>query len=66
MLKASENDYDWLGKGFYFWENNYERALDFAKSPPGSKRIAKPSVLGAVLDLGYCLDPTETRYLQLV
>lgn len=23
MLNASENDYDWLGKGFYFWENNY-------------------------------------------
>ncbi|MGJ7032299.1 hypothetical protein [Niabella hirudinis] len=52
MLKASEN--------------NYDRALDFARNPPGDKKIAKPSVLGAVLDLGYCLDLTETRYLQLV
>ncbi len=29
MLKASENDFDWLGKGFYFWENNFERAQVF-------------------------------------
>jgi hypothetical protein len=66
MLKASENDFDWLGKGFYFWENNFERALEFAQYPPGKKKISVPSVLGAVLDLGYCLDLIETRYLQLV
>jgi len=39
MLKASENGHDWLGVGAYFWENNYERALDFAKNPPGKKEI---------------------------
>ena len=22
-LKKSENDYDWLGNGIYFWENSY-------------------------------------------
>ena len=27
---ASKNAYDWLGSGMYFWENNYQRALDFA------------------------------------
>jgi len=26
-LKASENDYDWLGSGIYFWEFGYDRAL---------------------------------------
>lgn len=31
MLKKSENDYDWLGHGIYFWENNHERALHFAE-----------------------------------
>lgn len=31
VLKASANNHDWLGGGIYFWENNYERALDFAQ-----------------------------------
>ena len=26
-LLASTNDYDWLGSGMYFWENNETRAL---------------------------------------
>jgi len=29
-LKASDNDYDWLGSGIYFWENSARRALDWA------------------------------------
>ena len=29
-LKKSENEYDWLGNGIYFWENNYQRARDWA------------------------------------
>ena len=66
MIKASENGYDWLGFGFYFWENNFERALEFAKNPPGKKRNKTPSVLGAVIDLGYCLDLLDTRHLHLV
>jgi hypothetical protein len=28
----SEKPYDWLGHGMYFWENNYERALLWAKN----------------------------------
>jgi len=24
ILKHSENNYDWLGNGVYFWENNYD------------------------------------------
>lgn len=57
-LVKSINSYDWLGNGFYFWENNEERALQWAEhltSNPKSK-IANPSVLGAVIDLGNCLD----------
>jgi hypothetical protein len=65
-LKPSENGYDWLGVGFYFWENNFDRALDFAQNPPGKKKYKNPAVLGAVLDLGYCLDLLDTQYLRLV
>lgn len=66
MLKASENGYDWLGAGFYFWENNYDRALEFAQNPPGKKKYKIPSVLGAIIDLEYCLDLLDTKYLRLV
>jgi len=31
-LKLSKNDYDWLGNGIYFGENNPERALQYAFS----------------------------------
>ena len=27
-LQPSENDYDWLGSGIYFWEDNPRRALE--------------------------------------
>lgn len=69
-LKASNNDYDWLGHGMYFWENNQQRALEFAqelkKNPRGEKDIIKtPVVLGAVIDMGFCLDLLDTEYLIL-
>ena len=56
-LAPSTNDYDWLGHGIYFWENNPERALQWAKflarhSPKSRNRIAKPFIIGAIIDLG--------------
>ncbi|MHA4807244.1 hypothetical protein ACX0G9_04035 [Flavitalea flava] len=66
ILKTSENGHDWLGTGCYFWENNYERALDFAQNPPGKKKFKSPAVLGATIDLQFCLDLLDTSYLRLV
>jgi hypothetical protein len=65
ILNASKNRYDWLGAGLYFWENSYERALEFAQNPPGKKKYKFPSVLGAVIDLQYCLDLLDTQFLRL-
>jgi len=66
MLKKSENDYDWLGHGIYFWENNHERALHFAEelrdNPKSS--VTEPAVLGAVIDLGECLDLLDSKFLK--
>jgi hypothetical protein len=31
VINPSNNEYDWLGNGAYFWENNQERAMQFAK-----------------------------------
>jgi hypothetical protein len=55
----SENDYDWLGPGVYFWEANPKRALEFAQERKSRKQGVKvPFVVGAVVDLGLCLDLT--------
>ncbi len=63
----SQNDYDWLGAGIYFWESNPLRGLEFAveASARRPQQIRKPTVVGAVIDLGYCLDLTTSRGLQL-
>jgi len=63
----SQNDYDWLGEGIYFWEANPLRGLEFAveASKRKPKQVVKPTVIGAVIDLGFCLDLTTSRGLQL-
>ena len=60
LFKPSENDYDWLGSGIYFWEANPLRGIDYAREAMKRRgsRITKPSVVGAVIDLGNCLDLT--------
>ena len=50
-LRPSENRWDWLGTGVYYWEGAPERALDWAK-----RHCENPAVLGAVIDLGNCLN----------
>jgi hypothetical protein len=70
LLKKSENNYDWLGHGAYFWENNHERAFNFAQelkdNPPKGKEnlIKEPAVLGAIIDLGHCLDLLDSKHLD--
>ena len=55
-LNSSTNDYDWLGNGIYFWENSYDRALEWAQT---HKADENPSVIGAVIDLGLCLNLSD-------
>lgn len=64
-LHFSRNDYDWLGNGVYFWENNESRALQWAKamSKRQGSKIKCPSVIGAIIDLGLCLDLTDSSCL---
>lgn len=65
-LIKSQNDYDWLGSGIYFWENNEARALQYAKEIAKRKNttVKIPAVIGAVIDLGYCMDLTDSVYLD--
>jgi hypothetical protein len=64
----SNNDYDWLGPGVYFWEANPLRGLEFAIEASGRKRstISNPFVIGAVIELGLCLDVTTSSGVEWV
>jgi hypothetical protein len=70
-LDPSENDYDWLGSGAYFWENNYARAMEWAVDMVGRERgpnkhvIHFPAVIGAVIDLGNCLNFLDQTSIRL-
>ena len=70
-FERSENTYDWLGSGIYFWEANPDRAYEWAvhhaeriKQKTGA--IVEPFVVGAAIDLGFCLDLISTNGLQAV
>ena len=65
-VKISRKPYDWLGHGMYFWENNYDRALQWANDKKKRGEINKPAVIGALLQPGYCCDFTETKYIQVL
>jgi hypothetical protein len=67
-VRSSTNTYDWLGSGAYFWENNPSRALSWAKllAKSNSNKIKIPSVIGAIIDPGDCLDLAEESSLELV
>src|SRR5205823_6112762 len=54
--EPSRNPFDWLGHGIYFWEFAPERARTWGKG----------GVVGAAIQLGRCLDFTETAYTDLL
>jgi hypothetical protein len=54
--QPSQNPYDWLGHGIYFWEHAPERAREWGEG----------GVIGAVIQLGRCLDLTDVRYMDLL
>jgi len=68
QLFVSKNGYDWLGSGQNFWEDSYSRALLWAKEEEAKKgpKIQKAGVLGAIIDLGNCLNLIDVEHLDLV
>ena len=70
-LLSSVNEYDWLGHGIYFWENNPIRAHEYAeimgKHPERVKHpIRKPAAVGAIIDLGNCLNLLESKSVDIL
>ena len=56
----SQNDYDWIGHGVYFWEHAPFRAWDWATHKYGRDA----AVVEAEIRLGRCLDLTDIRYTR--
>lgn len=65
-LQQSDNDFDWLGPGIYFWENDPLRALAFAGEQKKRGKLKRPFVIGAVLTLGNCIDTLNQRSLEAI
>lgn len=62
-LDPSDNPYDWLGPGVYFFQDDWRRALMFAQASAEhphkrftSRPITDPAVVGAVMKLSLVLD----------
>ena len=67
-LKPSLNKYDWLGNGIYFWESDPQRAYEWAVQAVKRKSssVKEPAVLGAVIDLGHCLDLMNRKSIPVL
>lgn len=67
-MKVSKNNYDWLGDGIYFWLNDPKRAYEWACQTQKRKpsEIKEPYVIGAVIDLGMCLNFCERQSVALL
>jgi hypothetical protein len=70
QFTPSTNDYDWLGHGIYFWEANPRRGIEYARElaarKRGVSRITASAVVGAIVDMGLCLDLTTASGLEQV
>ncbi len=61
-FSPSQNDYDWLGTGIYFWEYGIDRAMQFARDQKKRGKVRTPAVVGALIQLGQCFDLMDTRF----
>jgi len=65
-VKNSQEVFDWLGHGFYIWENNFERALKWAQDKKIRGSLENPSVVGVVYILNHCLDFTDSAFINIL
>lgn len=65
-LLGSDQDFDWLGPGIYFWESDPRRALEWANWKVSRGDYKKPFVVGAVIDLRNCLDLVSREDLEIL
>lgn len=52
----SQNPWDWLGHGIYFWEHSPVRAMRWGRE---RRRWRRFGIVGALIQLGRCFDLTD-------
>ena len=75
----SERDFDWLGRGVYFWEYAPKQAMNFARIRQRQLKQKKQktlveeqraneqlAVVACMIRLGFCLDMTEPQNVEYV
>lgn len=67
-FQPSNNEYDWLGPGIYFWESDPRRGLEFARESARRKNVDQNDsfVVGAVIEPGLCCDLTTAAGIEWV
>jgi hypothetical protein len=76
-LVPSNNGYDWLGTGIYFWEADPVRAHEWAletsarhvrrnKDKGTPIKLRRPFAVGALINLGNCLDLTTVEGVEIL
>jgi hypothetical protein len=57
-FKVSDNDYDWLGKGVYFFQDAPIRAMQWATG----QHPQQPAVIRALIRLDNCIDLLDIKW----
>jgi hypothetical protein len=65
-LQPGKSTFDWIGQGIYFWEGDPIRAYEWANKKKVRNHIKDPFVIGAVIDLGNCLDLLVRENVDIV
>ncbi len=70
-ILPSDNTWDWLGPGSYFWEGDPLRSLAYAtENADGIQKNKTPAetpfVLGAIIELGNCLNLVESDSIEIL
>lgn len=58
----SENVFDWLGHGVYFWEESYQRARQWAER----KYLSKAAVVSTDVKLGHCMNLFDSSWSTVI
>jgi hypothetical protein len=65
--QPSDNSWDWLGKGIYFWERAPARAKRWAETKLArAAGTGTAAVVGAVIQLGDCFDLTDVNFTNVL
>ncbi|MBI1929403.1 hypothetical protein HYR99_34805 [Candidatus Poribacteria bacterium] len=60
-FEVSHNDYDWLGKGIYFFQEAPQRAWEWA-----TDHHSNPAVIGALIEINNFIDLLDLGWFEIL